>query len=58
MERAQPEIVAALLLQLHIAGNDIHDVISGTHFFYYFLRIVHEAPLLLSDVRETLINLP
>ena len=42
MERAQAEIVAALFLQLHIPRNDIHDIVSRSHFLHDLFRIIHE----------------
>jgi hypothetical protein len=39
MKRAQPHIVAAPLVQLHIPGDDVHDVIAGTHLLYDIIGI-------------------
>ena len=43
MERTETKIIASLLLKLYISGNHINNVISGTHLFHNFFRIIHLA---------------
>ena len=41
VEGTEPEIAGTLPLKPHVPGNHIHDVISGSDFFYQFFGIIH-----------------
>ena len=41
MKRTAAPIVASLFFQCHITGNNIHDIIPGSDFFYQFFRVIH-----------------
>ena len=41
MEWTEPKMAAPLFFEPHISGNNIHNIIFLSYFFYYLIRIIH-----------------
>jgi hypothetical protein len=58
MKRAKPKIGAAFLLQRHILGNDLYDIILQPHLIHDLPRISHGIIPPSITVEKEVLSLP